>query len=160
MPRMIAEIEACIPALRRFAIALLHNQLEADDLVHNCLVSAFERLPKFGNGADPRVHMLTLVYGMAGKQPRPTNPRAVTEPGVVGALARLPFDQRCVLLLTAVEELSYASTAQVMGSSVEAVVQTLSRARAALRRYDGDAVPTAPRSLEDVAAPMALRRVK
>ena len=38
MPGVLADMEACIPALRRYASALLSRRQDADDLVHDCLV--------------------------------------------------------------------------------------------------------------------------
>jgi RNA polymerase sigma-70 factor (ECF subfamily) len=40
----LAALEACIPALRRYAWALLRHGAEADDLVQDCLVRALDRL--------------------------------------------------------------------------------------------------------------------
>ncbi|MBL8483687.1 MAG: sigma-70 family RNA polymerase sigma factor, partial [Rhodocyclaceae bacterium] len=50
------------------------------------------------------------------------------------ALYRLPEDQRSVLLLVALEELSYAEVAQVLGIPMGTVMSRLARARARLAR--------------------------
>ncbi|MET0967843.1 MAG: sigma-70 family RNA polymerase sigma factor, partial [Tardiphaga sp.] len=70
---------------------------------------------------------------------------------LLAALARLPEEQRSVLLLATVEGLSYAETADVLGVPVGTVMSRLSRARERLlREMDADAV-----------APVShLRRVK
>ena len=41
---VLTRIEGCIPALRRYAAALLRNRDDADDLVHDCLVRALDKL--------------------------------------------------------------------------------------------------------------------
>ncbi len=51
---MLARIEASIPALRRYATALLRNRDEADDLVHDCLVRALDKLHTRREEADVR----------------------------------------------------------------------------------------------------------
>ena len=45
MQDLLLDIEAEIPALRRYARVLLHDTDAADDLVQDCLVRALSRLP-------------------------------------------------------------------------------------------------------------------
>jgi RNA polymerase sigma-70 factor (ECF subfamily) len=69
------------------------------------------------------------------------------------ALSRLPEEQKTVLLLATVEELSYAETAKVLDIPVGTVMSRLSRARERLlKEMDGDEKP-------ETAHPH-LRRVK
>jgi RNA polymerase sigma-70 factor, ECF subfamily len=53
---------------------------------------------------------------------------------VVNKLARLPEEQRAVLLLVAVEDLSYADAAKVLNIPVGTVMSRLSRARERLQQ--------------------------
>jgi RNA polymerase sigma-70 factor (ECF subfamily) len=53
---------------------------------------------------------------------------------VLKKLASLPEEQRAVLLLVAVEDLSYADAAEVLGVPVGTVMSRLSRARDRLQR--------------------------
>ena len=53
---------------------------------------------------------------------------------VLNKLARLPDDQRAVLLLVAVEDLSYADAAKVLNIPVGTVMSRLSRARERLQQ--------------------------
>jgi RNA polymerase sigma-70 factor (ECF subfamily) len=53
---------------------------------------------------------------------------------VLNELARLPEDQRAVLLLIAVEDLSYSDAAKVLSIPVGTVMSRLSRARERLQQ--------------------------
>jgi RNA polymerase sigma factor (sigma-70 family) len=53
---------------------------------------------------------------------------------VLDKLARLPEDQRAVLLLVAVEDLSYADAARVLDIPIGTVMSRLSRAREKLQQ--------------------------
>ena len=53
---------------------------------------------------------------------------------VLNKLAKLPEDQRAVLLLVAVEDLSYADAAKVLDIPVGTVMSRLSRARERLQQ--------------------------
>ena len=53
---------------------------------------------------------------------------------VLDKLAKLPEDQRAVLLLVAVEDLSYADAAKVLDIPIGAVMSRLSRAREKLQQ--------------------------
>jgi RNA polymerase sigma factor (sigma-70 family) len=71
---------------------------------------------------------------------------------VLAALDLLPDDQRAVLLLVGVEELTYDEAARVLDVPLGTVMSRLSRGRERLRRImDGDRA---------AIAAVALRRVK
>ena len=72
---------------------------------------------------------------------------------VLRALDRLPDEQRSVLLLVSVEDLSYAETAAALDIPIGTVMSRLARAREKLLRdMEGNAAGAAPRP--------TLRRVK
>ncbi len=73
---------------------------------------------------------------------------------MLAALARLPEEQRSVLLLVTVEDISYAETAKVLDIPVGTVMSRLSRAREKLLKMMSE------EPKRDVAAPARLRRVK
>lgn len=56
---------------------------------------------------------------------------------VLDKLARLPEEQRAVLLLVAVEDLSYAEAAKVLNVPIGTVMSRLSRARERLQQELG-----------------------
>lgn len=167
---MLARIEASIPALRRYATALLRNRDEADDLVHDCLVRALDKLHTRREDADVRAWLFTIMHHhfisqMRRRRSRPTpEPLGENHEGVVGqrpvqedalhwrdlqrGLQLLPEEQRVVILLVSVEDLSYAEAAQVLGVPVGTVMSRLARGRERLRQHTG----------RDARAP--LRRVK
>jgi RNA polymerase sigma-70 factor (ECF subfamily) len=57
---------------------------------------------------------------------------------VTAALDRLPDSQREVIVLVAVEEMSYRDVAEITGVPVGTVMSRLSRARGALRALLGE----------------------
>jgi RNA polymerase sigma-70 factor, ECF subfamily len=158
MPDQAALIEALIPGLRRFAASLLRgNRDGADDLVQDCLERALSRWELRRAEGDLRGWLYTILYHrfLSDQQRRKRRgvPDALTEiaeaslPGIAGeqdaalerrdllrAFATLPEEQRSVLLLIAVEDLSYEEAAQVLGVPIGTVMSRLSRGRERLRQ--------------------------
>ena len=66
---------------------------------------------------------------------------------VLDKLARLPEDQRAVLLLVAVEDLSYADAARVLDIPVGTVMSRLSRAREKLQQEIEGTADGAPKNV-------------
>ena len=164
---MMALIEPHVPALRRFAWALLRNGADADDLVQDCLERAVHGWHRRRPDSELKAWLLTILHGLhlAGRRAphhhaRPTDadfPQAgaggegtssssVVEHRLVlrdvaVLLAALPEEQRVVVLLVGVEDLSYEEVARLTGVPVGTVMSRLSRGRARLRRLleDGGA---------------------
>jgi RNA polymerase sigma factor (sigma-70 family) len=154
MKDMLLQVEPLIPALRRYARALVRNRANADDLVQDCLERAVSRWHQRRDG-NVRAWLFTILHNLAINQFRQTTTRgrhvpidetneddfyeaAVQEQklmyqDVLNKLARLPEDQRAVLLLVAVEDLSYADAAKVLEIPVGTVMSRLSRARERLQ---------------------------
>ncbi|MGE4045369.1 MAG: sigma-70 family RNA polymerase sigma factor [Acetobacteraceae bacterium] len=160
----IDRIEQCIPALRRYAWTLLRNRDEADDLVHDCLVRALDKLHTRRGDADVRAWLFTIMHNLFVSQHRRRTARPATESlddghdaaaslkpsqddgllwrDMLRGLERLPEEQRSVVLLISVEDLSYAETAAVLGVPVGTVMSRLARGRERLRQYtDSDNGP-------------------
>ncbi|MGA7804010.1 RNA polymerase sigma factor [Bradyrhizobium sp.] len=161
MNDMLRQVEPLIPALRRYARALVRNPAAADDLVQDCLERAVSRWQQ-RRDADARAWLFTILHHLAINQFRRAAARgrhvtidetnendfgqdAVQEQklmyqDVLNRLARLPEDQRAVLLLVAVEDLSYADAAKVLDIPIGTVMSRLSRARERLQQeIDGTA---------------------
>jgi RNA polymerase sigma-70 factor (ECF subfamily) len=155
MDDMLHQVEPLIPALRRYARALMRDRASADDLVQDCLERAVSRWYQRRDG-DVRAWLFTILHNLAVNQFRKAASRgrhvpidesnedsfgeaAVQEQkliyrDVLEKLARLPEDQRAVLLLVAVEDLSYAEAAKVLGVPLGTVMSRLSRARERLQQ--------------------------
>src|SRR3954464_10788669 len=170
-------IEAEIPRLRRYARALARDVAAADDLVQDCLARALGKLHLWQEGTDLRAWLFTILHNQYVNQVR----RAVREGAAVGlsetepmltraphqgerlevrdlkrAMAKLPEEQRAVILLVGLEGMRYEEVAKVLGVPVGTIRSRLSRGRDALRRLMG-VVPD--RQAEIIMAdPAALRR--
>lgn len=176
----LALVEAAIPALRRYAWALLRNGPAADDLVQDCLVRALDRLPDW-RGGDVRPWLFAIMHNLHVSRWRrlrrfPTvtvdaeAPAFRVEAGqthhvelqaVLRALDALAAEQRDVLLLVTVEGLDYADAAHVLGIPVGTVMSRLSRGRDRLRRLlDEPGTQAAPRGGTGGGPGPVLRRVK
>ncbi len=151
---MLSELEACIPSLRRYAGALLRNRQDADDLVHDCLVRALDKLHTRRDDGDLRVWLLAILHNVfisrkrrlrlhVAKLERERTPDVSAEPEQEGAVLsrevvrefhKLPEEQREVILLISVEDLSYAEAARVLGVPIGTVMSRLSRGRQQLRQ--------------------------
>jgi hypothetical protein len=60
MASATAEMDTCIPALRRYASALVRDHQEVDDLVHDCLVLALDRLNTFRDDGQLRAWLFAI----------------------------------------------------------------------------------------------------
>lgn len=160
---------AHIPSLRRYARALTGDAWAADDLVQDTLERACVKWRLWTVGTDLRAWLFTLMHNVFANQLRRAPPRAVDIDEVAHDLAgadtnhdktldlqrcllRLPEDQRAVLLLIALEDLSYAQVAGVLDIPVGTVMSRLSRARARLHELMEGVAPTSVR--------LGLRRLK
>ena len=159
-----ALLEAYIPGLRRFARALLRGDRErADDLVQDTLERALSSWRRRRVEGELRGWLYTILYNRflsdQERRKRRSAHDALTEilehelPGVEGgqhsaleyrdllrAFASLPAQQRSVLLLIAVEDLSYGEAARALGVPIGTVMSRLSRGRERLRRLTGNLV--------------------
>ena len=155
-------LEAYIPGLRRFAQALLRGDRErADDLVQDTLERALSSWRLRRVEGELRGWLYTILYNCflsdRERRKRRSAYDALTEivedelPGVEGgqhsaleyrdflrAFATLPAEQRSVLLLIAVEDLSYKEAARVLGVPIGTIMSRLSRGRERLRRLTGN----------------------
>jgi RNA polymerase sigma-70 factor (ECF subfamily) len=156
MPDRAALIEEQIPGLRRFACALLRGNREgADDLVQDTLERALSHWNLRRNQGNLRGWLYTILYNRFLSDQHRVRRRGLHDalseetelPGVDGgqhsvlehrdllrAFAALPEEQRAVLLLVGVEDLSYQETARVLGVPIGTVMSRLSRGRERLRR--------------------------
>jgi RNA polymerase sigma-70 factor, ECF subfamily len=169
-----ASIEAHIPGLRRFARALVRGDRErADDLVQDSLERALSRWHLRRSEGDVRGWLFTILYNRFLSEQHRQQRRGVHDtlteaseselPQIRGGqddalehrdllrgFAALPEEQRSVLLLVAVEDLSYEQAARVLGVPIGTVMSRLSRGRERLRQFmnrDPEAPGDASRSV-------------
>jgi RNA polymerase sigma-70 factor (ECF subfamily) len=148
------DIEAAIPALRRYARALTRDAETADDLVQDTLVRALRSEHLF-HGGDVRSWLYTILTNLnrnrlrsLARRPMLTPiedndaPSAGPEAGgrdIERALALLVDEQRTALLLVVLEGLTYREVAEVQGVPIGTVMSRLARARVQIKTYlDGE----------------------
>lgn len=184
MSDLILLVEPMIPALRRYARALLRDRESADELVQDCLERVIARWAQRREAEDTRSWVFAILHNLAVQRMRQQSRRGlhlaiddideealgmpaqqehrVRHHELMRALDGLSEDQRAVLLLVAVEDLSYAEAAAALGIPVGTVMSRLARARQRLHRMlDGvEAMPPADPLQAEPAARPHLRRLK
>lgn len=153
------QIEQHIPRLRRYARALTGERLVADDLVQDTLERAWNKLHLWRQGSDLRAWLFTIMHNVYVNQLRarmahpvvsldeeeanlperavPADTLEIRDLDV--ALRKLSDEQREVLLMVGLEQLSYEETARALGIPIGTVMSRLSRGRERLRRIMGGA---------------------
>ena len=149
MEQNSAQLVACIPRLRRYARALVGSRAEADDLVSWHL------------GSDMRAWMFGIMHNLYVDQLRkqvvatveldedtpvpfydPPQMQNMEIRDMQSALAMLPAEQREILLLVALEEMTYEEISSTLRIPLGTVMSRLSRARERLRLLmEGKAIP-------------------
>jgi len=140
-----------IPRLRRYARALVGDRASADDLVQDTLERAWAKLHLYRRGTDLRAWLFTVMHNvhvnkvraaratdmLEDEMPELAQRGAQSDALVVRdldrAIARLPAEQRAVLLLVTLEDMSYDEVARTLGIPIGTVMSRLSRAREKLR---------------------------
>jgi RNA polymerase sigma-70 factor (ECF subfamily) len=145
------DVEASIPALRRYARALTRDGDVADDLVQDTLVRAL-RAEHLFHGGDVRSWLYTILTNLNRNRLRSLSRRPSLMPiddndavelagpeaggrDIERALATLVDEQRAALLLVVLEGLTYREVAQVQGVPIGTVMSRLARARAQVKSY-------------------------
>jgi RNA polymerase sigma factor (sigma-70 family) len=155
-------IESQIPVLRRYAYALTRDHQAADDLVQDCLERALTRWHLRRNVDDVRPWLFTILRNIFLNDHRASRRRGIhvaidetvapsVQPSqearlivndVMAALDQLPEEQRSLLLLVGVEEVSYGEAAKILAIPAGTVMSRLSRARRRLQTLlSGEDVP-------------------
>src|SRR5271169_1632723 len=151
-------IEREIPRLRRYARALTRAADRADDLVQDTLVRALTKGHLWQPGTDIRAWLFTIMHNQYVNTLRrkmheaatidiehvSSTLAAATDPTVGRqlleldrALARLPDEQREVILLVGLEGIAYENAAQILGVPIGTIRSRLSRGRETLRQLMG-----------------------
>jgi RNA polymerase sigma-70 factor (ECF subfamily) len=140
-----------IPRLRRYARALVSDRAAADDLVQDTLERAWAKLHLYRRGTDLRAWLFTVMHNVHVNKLRAARAtdtlddempelaqRAAQGDSLVvrdldRSIALLPPEQRSVLLLVTLEDMSYEEVARTLGIPMGTVMSRLSRAREKLR---------------------------
>ncbi|MBB5687940.1 RNA polymerase sigma factor [Roseomonas alkaliterrae] len=161
-----ADLVALLPRLRRFARALAGDPDTADDLVQGACERALRAQDSFAPGTRFDSWMFRILRNLwldshrrraARGGSHETLEAAESIPGAAGAeatigrvalreaeaaLLRLPEEQREALVLTCIEEFTYAEAAALLGLPPGTVMSRVARGRIALARMlrgDGEA---------------------
>lgn len=153
------EVEAAVPALRRYARALTRDIDSADDLVQDCLERAIRKRALWRPTGPVRAWLFRMLLNLYRNERRgqrrrgavvslddmPAEPAAAPpQPGhlalaeVERALGQLPDEQREALLLVVLEGASYAEAAAILDIPAGTLMSRLGRARASLRLLTGN----------------------
>ena len=149
-------VQASIPALRRYARALTRNADVADDLVQDTLVRALRSEHLF-HGGEVRSWLYTILTNLNRNRLRSLARRPIHTPiedddaidlagpeagmrDVERALGTLVEDQRVALLLVVLEGLTYREVAEIQGVPIGTVMSRLHRGRKALEKALWDKV--------------------
>lgn len=150
------QLQAHIPRLRRYARALTGSREAADDLTQDTLERAWAKRSLWQADTNLRAWLFAIMHNvfvngikraratqslddLIAGTPEPAQPGASAETGAVlrdlhAALQMLPDEQRTVILLVGLEQLSYAEAASVLEVPIGTVMSRLSRGRERLRQ--------------------------
>jgi len=152
-----------IPRLRRYARALLGDRYAADDLVQDTLERAWNKFHLWRPGSDLRAWLFTIMHNVFVNQVRSkrseiektmeelpvvavraTQSDSLEIADVERALRALPDEQREVLILVAIEEMTYDEVSRALAIPIGTVMSRLSRARERMRRLIAGVQPAVP----------------
>ena len=141
-----------VPRLRRYARALVGNRDDADDLVQDTLERALTKATLWHGVAEMRAWLFGMMHNLhvdGVRRPKlhtvvldddtpeipvaPTQGERLAVLDLQAALERLPVEQREIILLVALEDMSYAEVASTLGIPIGSVMSRLSRGRERLR---------------------------
>jgi RNA polymerase sigma-70 factor (ECF subfamily) len=149
------EVATHVTALRRYALVLVGDSSEADDLVQECLSRVLAQMRSWRPVRDLRAYLFTTLHNVFVDSSRRQKVRRTDVPldhavatlslpanqlkrlefrDLVTALGKLPAQQREVVLLIGLEGMSYIEASRVLGVPIGTVMSRLSRGREALRQ--------------------------
>jgi RNA polymerase sigma-70 factor, ECF subfamily len=157
-PQAPAAFEATIlphlDSVFRFAMWLIRDRTEAEDIVQETLTQALQSFHRFQPGTNARAWVLTILRHVRSnwvraRRRRPevaepddrldtlpaveVTPQEVTDEEVLSALKHLPPEFQEAIVLADVEELSYKEIASVLEIPIGTVMSRIHRGRRLLR---------------------------
>jgi RNA polymerase sigma-70 factor (ECF subfamily) len=159
------DLPALLPRLWRFALRLAGDRHDAEDLVQRACVRALERRHQLQPGTSTLSWLFSIVHSVwlnelrarqirnhGGMQWNEELADTVADPAacspemyalhqqIISAVEKLPEAQRTVMLLVAVEGLSYREAAAVLDVPIGTVMSRLARARLTIGQSFGTLV--------------------
>jgi RNA polymerase sigma-70 factor (ECF subfamily) len=149
-----ATIVAELPTLKRYALKLTKCAHLAEDLVQDCLARALSRRHLFHSEANIRPWLFTVMHNLhisncrqatvrglfaksqmatASEGREPVQEHVVDLGKIYRAINTLPKEQRDVVVLVTIQELSYEEAAQALGIPIGTVMSRLARGREKIR---------------------------
>ncbi len=165
MNTLASHLSPLLPKLWRFGLRLTRHHDDAEDLVQRTCVRALERQHQWNAEGSPLSWLYSIEHSIWLNEMRSRRLRPVTSLSadgaddedrqlpddraadpeaqmffrqVVAAVDELPEAQRVVMLLVAVEGLSYREAADVIGVPLGTVMSRLSRARVTIGQRFSD----------------------
>ena len=156
------DVVGLLAPLRRYAAVLTRNEADADDLVHDTLVRAYERRQTFRPSGDLRAWLFSVLHNsfIDGQRRKAADAARVREVAATvetaapahqdssvrlqqirKAFLTLPDEQRAALHLVAIQGLSYQDAAGALGIPLGTLMSRIGRARAALRAFEDGTTP-------------------
>jgi RNA polymerase sigma-70 factor (ECF subfamily) len=149
-----SDIEELLPHLSHYALHLTHNAAAADDLVQETVVRGIENIHLWRQGTDLRAWLFTILHNQyvsavrralrngailerASALPLTCLPRQIAWlelRDLDRALAKLPAEQRSVVVTIGLDGERYETIAARLGVPVGTVRSRLSRGRTRLRK--------------------------
>ncbi len=151
-----SQLAAELPHLRRFARALVGDAALADDLVQDCLERALIKSHLYDPARPLRAWLYAVLRNLyisglrrdrrsavvksvddltGGEGSTPADQEERLSVALIAeALDRLPQQHREVIVLVALEEMSYREVAEITGVPIGTVMSRLSRARGSLQQ--------------------------
>jgi RNA polymerase sigma-70 factor (ECF subfamily) len=145
-----------IPRLRRYARALVGDRYVADDLVQDTLERAWNKFYLWRPGSDLRAWLFTIMHNVFVNQARrrryeseeltdetpaaavrATQGEQLELQDVDRVLSSISPEQREVVLLVAVEQLTYEEVSRALDIPIGTVMSRLSRGRERMRQALG-----------------------
>lgn len=175
-----SQLHEQLPGLRRYARALTGNAWAADDLVQDTLERACSKWRLWLAGTDLRAWLFTIMHNIHASDVRRTLRQQQLAPtgswdeeaaqvadssaptdvrmDLQHCLKQLPEEQRTVLLLVVLEDMSYAEVASITATPIGTVMSRLSRARSRLETLMNATGSPAVKSIKPVADVIPLPR--
>lgn len=160
---VFAELEAAIPAVQRYARHLTRDHDRSADLVQDCMERAVARIDRYEENTNMRSWLFTIMRNIMYDQMRQKKRHGIhveytesvaMEPAQLDvhsdtdalrdlqqAFDKLPKSDRQILLLIAVDGLSYEQAGERLNIELGTVKSRLFRARRRLRALQEGKIP-------------------